>query len=95
MTNPRRPNGGFVFTGACLTLALLWGLSQTADSRLVAQCGPNPIVCENAQTGSPSSEWDITGSGDSTIQGFATDISVNTGETVNFKIKTNSTQLQD
>src|SRR5690349_8869992 len=42
----------------------------------------NPITDENALTGSPASEWDISGAGDSTIQGFATDISVNKGETV-------------
>src|SRR5438132_8371556 len=41
-----------------------------------AQCGPNPIVCENQLTGNPKSEWDVSGSGDATIQGFATDISV-------------------
>mgnify|MGYP001202572350 CR=1 FL=1 len=46
----------------------------------------NPITSENALTGSPSSEWDITGNGDLTIQGFATPFSINTGETVSFKI---------
>jgi hypothetical protein len=46
----------------------------------------NPIVTENLLPGSPSSEWDISGAGDLTIQGFATDISVNKGERVNFKI---------
>ena len=35
----------------------------------------------------PASEWDISGAGDSTIQGFATDISVDQGQTVQFKIK--------
>src|SRR5262249_56401747 len=35
--------------------------------------------------------WDISGGDDSTIQGFATNISVNTGETVSFKINTDST----
>lgn len=46
----------------------------------------NPIVTENALTGNPKSEWDISGSGDPNIQGFATDISVNKGQTVRFKI---------
>src|SRR6476620_323738 len=50
----------------------------------------NAIVTENALPGNPSSEWDITGAGDLSIQGFATDISVNKGETVHFKIKTNA-----
>jgi hypothetical protein len=53
-------------------------------------CNPvvNPISCENSKTGSPSSEWDISGAGDPGIQGFATDISVNVGGQVQFKIKT-------
>jgi hypothetical protein len=48
----------------------------------------NAIACENSKTGSPASEWDdIWGAGDDTIQGFATDISVNVGSAVSFKIK--------
>ena len=34
----------------------------------------------------PPSVWDISGAGDPTIQGFATDISVNTGRPSRFKI---------
>jgi len=59
-----------------------------------AQCSnpANPIVAENCLSGNPSSEWDVsTGdAGDPTIQGFATDISVNQGGTVTFKIKTDA-----
>src|SRR5436190_16809314 len=77
---------------ACTALgaavAALALLGQTVGPRLTAQCGPNPIVCENLQAGNPSSEWDISGAGDSTLQGFATDISVNKGDTVRFKVKT-------
>src|SRR5438552_3065855 len=53
-----------------------------------AQCGPNPVVCENEQTAGVTDRgvWDISGAGDSTIQGFATDISVNLGDAVSFKI---------
>lgn len=47
----------------------------------------NAIVAENLLPGSPASEWDIGQSvGDTAIQGYATDISVNKGETVSFKI---------
>jgi len=46
------------------------------------------IACENSKPGSAPSEWDITGAGDSSIQGFATDISVNVGNRINFKIDT-------
>lgn len=48
--------------------------------------GQNAIVTENALPGSPSSEWDILGSGDPTIQGFTTDMSVNKGSTIRFKV---------
>ena len=48
----------------------------------------NPIVTENALAGTPKSTWDISGAGDLSIQGFATDISVNKGTTVRFKIET-------
>jgi hypothetical protein len=54
----------------------------------------NPITTENAQPGNPASEWDISGAGDSSIQGFATEISVNRGETIQFKIKTNATRYR-
>lgn len=50
----------------------------------------NPIVTENALQGNPQSEWDIVGQGSLSIQGFATDISVNRGETIHFKINTDA-----
>jgi large repetitive protein len=46
----------------------------------------NPIVAENLLPGNPSTEWDVIGAGDISIQGFATDISVEKGDTVHFKI---------
>ncbi|HSC92510.1 MAG TPA: DUF4082 domain-containing protein [Gaiellaceae bacterium] len=49
------------------------------------------VACENQLPGSPRSEWDVDGSGDPTIQGFPTDISVDQGGTVDFKIKTPAT----
>lgn len=48
----------------------------------------NEIVIENCLPGDAPSEWQISGDGDLSIQGFATDISVNQGETVSFKIDT-------
>src|SRR5262249_26232208 len=50
----------------------------------------NDAVCENSKPGNPSSDWQIGGSGDATIQGFATDISVAQGATISFKINTNA-----
>jgi len=54
----------------------------------------NPIVEENRKTGNSYAEWGIDGIGALENQGFATDISVNHGETVQFKIKTNATQYR-
>ena len=53
---------------------------------------PNPIVCENALPGSPREQWDIPtrDAGDGTIAGFATQMSVNHGEQVDFKVRTNA-----
>src|SRR6266446_6376553 len=46
------------------------------------------VVSAITAFGNPPSEWDISGSGDPSIQGFSTDISVNVGGTASFKIKT-------
>jgi hypothetical protein len=59
-----------------------------------AACDPpvtSVIACENSKPGNPPSEWDVAGSGSSTIQGYATDISVDQGETVHFKVSTPAT----
>ncbi len=70
--------------GSSLVAPYSWSFTTAAN------CGsaPNPIVAENCLAGNPATEWDVSGAGDATIQGFATDISVNRGETVNFKIDT-------
>jgi len=39
----------------------------------------NAIEAENCLPGTPQSQWDISGAGDPSIQGFATDISFNVG----------------
>ena len=44
-------------------------------------------------TGTPQSQWDINGAGSSAIQGFATDISVNRGQAIFFKVKTTAQEL--
>jgi Domain of unknown function (DUF4082)/Bacterial Ig-like domain/Bacterial Ig domain len=63
-----------------------------ADGAVAGPCDSptNEIVCENSKEGTPSSEWDLEGAGDPSIQGFATDISVDQGDTVRFKVKTPS-----
>jgi hypothetical protein len=59
-------------------------------------CAPiaNPIACENSKPGTPSSTWDVSGSGSTTIQGFATQMSVNVGDTESFKVKTAATSYR-
>jgi hypothetical protein len=51
---------------------------------------PNPIVCENALPGTPPSEWQVEGVGSPAIQGYATSMSVDVGQTESFKIDTES-----
>ena len=50
----------------------------------------NEIVAENCLEGHPPTEWDINSYGDPSIQGFGTDIAINRGETIEFKIDTDS-----
>jgi hypothetical protein len=50
----------------------------------------NAIEAENCLPGNPVSAWYVDGAGSSNIQGFATDISVNVGQTVFLKIATNA-----
>src|SRR6202521_1053624 len=65
--------------------------SRAQDPFACPGSSPNPIVCENSKVGTPQSQWDLSPVvGDSSIQGFATDISVNQGGTINFKINTNA-----
>jgi hypothetical protein len=46
----------------------------------------NPIVTENALPGSPISQWGVPNFRDASINGFSTEIGVNKGQTVRFKI---------
>jgi hypothetical protein len=46
----------------------------------------NPIVTENALPGNPISEWGVPDFRDNRIAGFSTKMSLNSGETVRFKI---------
>jgi hypothetical protein len=79
---------------ALLLAAFFWDGGAVHRAVVLAQ-GSNPctapanaIVAENCLTGNPASEWDVSGAGDASLQGFATDISVNRGQTVSFKIAT-------
>lgn len=104
------PGGGETGTGAPTSpIGILSGSVTTAkappagrqaatteSSGLVAAAAAstNAIVLENQKAGNPQSEWDIVGAGSSNIEGFATDISVNRGNRVDFKINTNSSNYR-
>lgn len=78
----------FLAWGAVLAGALLIPLVNEIKTPVTAQCGPNPIVCENLLPGAPSSQWNVSGAGSSSLQGFTSDIGVNVGDTVRFKVDT-------
>jgi hypothetical protein len=71
---------------ATLTAIVLLVTAPAGRSACGGQA-PNPIVAENCLSGTPQTTWDISGSGDA-IDGFTTDISVDRGGTVQFKIDT-------
>ncbi|OLE12665.1 MAG: hypothetical protein AUI36_40145, partial [Cyanobacteria bacterium 13_1_40CM_2_61_4] len=81
-----------------LTLAVVAALVLTGRGpgrvAVLAQGGgcatpANAVVTENCLPG--DTDWDLTGGNDLSIQGFATDISVDRGQTVEFKINTDAT----
>ncbi len=52
-------------------------------------CGPpvtSVIACENTLAGDPASDWQVSGSGDPALQGFATAMSVKANDVVSFKV---------
>ncbi|MER2998426.1 Ig-like domain-containing protein [Pontibacter populi] len=67
--------------------------SQAVTINVTAVTNPGTtlsIKAENDLPGNPASEWQINQAGDMSIQGFATDMSYNRGETARFKIKTDA-----
>lgn len=47
----------------------------------------NTILLENNLEGTPSTEWEINGAGDASIQGFAHPFSLDRGQVVKFRVK--------
>ncbi|MGX7678021.1 DUF4082 domain-containing protein [Jatrophihabitans sp. DSM 45814] len=93
----RRPSRSLVLIVVAALVAALFVVTVTAPKAAAASspCGPtvNPVACENSQTAgvTDQSQWDIDGAGDDDIQGFSTDISVNAGGSIGFKIDTTLT----
>ena len=54
----------------------------------------NPVVAENCLPGTPASQWDISGIGDPGLQGFATEMSVQRGQTIEFKVDTRASSYR-
>src|SRR5258708_13267960 len=72
-------------------LLLVFAHASLAFSAFATCTAPkNAIEAENCLPGNPPSQWYIQGAGSPNIQGFATDISVNAGQTISFKISTNA-----
>src|SRR5450755_4659431 len=87
--NPRRV-AGLVVSSAIVVISELFCSGLVATAHADCSAPANKIMAENCLAGNPAAQWDIAGSGDDTIQGFTTDISVNRGGTVQFKIVTNA-----
>lgn len=77
---------------AALLISVFIAFQPAAPATAASPCGANvnAIACENQKPGTSPSEWDIVGAGDPSIQGFATDISVNAGQRIDFKIDTDA-----
>ena len=79
--------------GRVLLLALVHA-SLALSAFATCTAPKNAIEAENCLPGNPPSQWYIAGTGSPNVQGFATDISVNAGQTVFFKISTNATSYR-
>src|SRR5712664_430300 len=77
---------GLAFTRVLLLPLLHASLALAAFATCTAP--KNAIEAENCLPGTPASQWYVDGSGSPNIQGFTTDISVNVGQTIFFKIST-------
>lgn len=76
--------------GISILLVFAGAAVQSAPVASADPCdgSTNPIVCENSRPGSPRSEWEVSAGGDQSVAGFATEMSVDAGATVEFKITT-------
>src|SRR5580693_9661852 len=89
----QRQPGSFGRTGLLFRIGVLLISTNVcgAVSAFASCTAPrNPIEAENCLPGNSPSQWYVSGAGSTNIQGFATDISVNAGQTVFFKINTNA-----
>jgi Domain of unknown function (DUF4082)/Bacterial Ig-like domain/Bacterial Ig domain len=71
-------------------LALIHPRPAAAAPGAPCQAPVDVVACENTKPGTPQSTWDISGQGDPSIQGFATRMSIDHGQSIDFKIKTDA-----
>ena len=83
-----------VMSGSVTTATAPSSTTTTSVNLTAAATSTNKIVLENQKQGTPQSVWDIDGAGSSNIEGFATDISIDIGNRVDFKINTNSSNYR-
>jgi hypothetical protein len=83
-------------THLAMVVGALAVLAPAAAAQSPSDCAApaNEIVAENCKPGTPEDQWDVAGSGATSIQGFATDISVDRGQTVRFKIDTDASDYR-
>ncbi|MBX4950480.1 DUF4082 domain-containing protein [Rhizobium binae] len=86
--------GTGILSGSVTTATTTAQRSMATQTLAAAAAASNAIVLENQKQGNPESEWGIDGAGSTNIEGFATDISVDNGKTISFKINTNSTNYR-
>ena len=79
---------GFLFR--IVLLFILMNACGAASAFATCDAPANPIEAENCLPGNAPGQWYVAGAGSSNIQGFTTDISVNVGQTVFFKINTSA-----
>ena len=75
---------------AIVALLLTFIVIAVAGAHTALAACANPVACENQLPGDPQSDWQVDGVGDPSIQGYPTQMSVNAGDTEQFKINTPS-----
>jgi hypothetical protein len=80
-------------TGTAMASTVSWSFT-TAAAASACTTPANAIVAENCLPGNPSTDWDVSGAGDTTILGFGTQISVNKGNPITFKVNTTATNYR-
>ena len=88
--SPAHPSVRRVLVLSLLLLGALLLCAARPAMSLADACTPpvaSAVACENTKTGTDPEIWQTTGGGDSDLLGFSTQMSVNKGSTVSFKIK--------